>query len=82
MSNKEFMLSGPKALSAMIVLASVEHNSQFDLGGNPYILHPLAVMHLNPDFDWDQHLCYCQNHSVSALGMVHRNAFDAVYWVF
>ena len=50
----EFTLSGAEALSAMIRLASCEHQDQYDKGGNPYILHPLAVMHMNPNFDWDQ----------------------------
>jgi len=50
----EFTLYGAKALSAMIAVASHAHQNQYDKGGNPYILHPLAVMHLNPNFDWDQ----------------------------
>ena len=33
-------------LSEMIVLATNRHAGQFDKGGNPYILHPLAVMYL------------------------------------
>ena len=38
-------------LSKMLVLATNSHSNQFDKGGNPYILHPLAVMYLleNPD---------------------------------
>jgi len=32
-------------LSKAILLATVGHNGQFDKGGNPYILHPLTVMH-------------------------------------
>ena len=38
-------------LSRMIVLATNAHAGQFDRGGRPYILHPLAVMQLleNPD---------------------------------
>lgn len=47
-------LEGAKALAAMISLASGAHKYQFDKGGNPYILHPLTVMRLNPDFDFDQ----------------------------
>lgn len=33
-------------LSAMLRLATVSHHGQFDKGGKPYILHPLAVMQL------------------------------------
>lgn len=29
----------------MLVLATNAHSGQFDKGGNPYILHPLKVMH-------------------------------------
>lgn len=32
-------------LSKMISLATGRHAGQFDKGGRPYILHPLAVMH-------------------------------------
>lgn len=32
-------------LSKMLMLAVTRHNGQFDKGGNPYILHPLKVMH-------------------------------------
>jgi (p)ppGpp synthase/HD superfamily hydrolase len=37
-------------LDKMLVLATNAHAGQFDKGGNPYILHPLAVMNfLNTD---------------------------------
>jgi (p)ppGpp synthase/HD superfamily hydrolase len=32
-------------LAKMLVLATTKHHNQFDRGGNPYILHPLKVMH-------------------------------------
>ena len=32
-------------LSKAIQIATNAHNGQFDRGGNPYILHPLKVMH-------------------------------------
>lgn len=35
-----------KELDTMIVLATVNHSGQVDKGGNPYILHPLAVMYM------------------------------------
>lgn len=34
-----------KQLSRMLLLATNRHDGQFDKGGNPYILHPLKVMH-------------------------------------
>jgi (p)ppGpp synthase/HD superfamily hydrolase len=54
MDNKEFQISGAKALAIMISVASGAHIGQFDKGDQPYILHPLMVMSLNPNFDWDQ----------------------------
>jgi len=32
-------------LNKMLVLATNSHADQYDKGGNPYILHPLKVMH-------------------------------------
>lgn len=32
-------------LGKMIALAATRHEGQYDKGGNPYILHPLKVMH-------------------------------------
>jgi (p)ppGpp synthase/HD superfamily hydrolase len=41
-----------KILSAAIALAAKKHDGQFDIGGEPYILHPLTVMNLlNTDDD-------------------------------
>lgn len=40
------ILTGPgSALTAMLVLTTNKHAGQYDKGGNPYILHPLKVMH-------------------------------------
>lgn len=38
-----------KQLSTAITLAATGHMNQFDKGGNPYILHPLAVMQFAKD---------------------------------
>lgn len=32
-------------LNKMLVLATNSHSGQYDKGGNPYILHPIKVMH-------------------------------------
>ena len=50
-------------LSKMIVLATNRHAGQFDKGGKPYILHPLAVMHLMDDADEEQQ-CIAVGHDV------------------
>lgn len=34
-----------ETLSKMLHIATNAHHGQFDRGGNPYILHPLKVMH-------------------------------------
>ena len=50
-------------LSKMLVLATNRHAGQFDKGGKPYILHPLAVMHLMDDADEEQQ-CIAVGHDV------------------
>ena len=32
-------------LSKAILIATNAHHGQFDRGGNPYILHPLKILH-------------------------------------
>jgi (p)ppGpp synthase/HD superfamily hydrolase len=51
-------------LNAMLVLATNSHAGQFDKGGNPYILHPLAVMQLLKDPDEEQR-CIAVGHDVA-----------------
>lgn len=40
-------------LSKAILIATLAHEGQFDKGGNPYILHPLTVLHKLPSTDED-----------------------------
>lgn len=39
------MVKKGSMLSTMLVLTVNGHDGQFDKGGNPYILHPLRIMH-------------------------------------
>jgi (p)ppGpp synthase/HD superfamily hydrolase len=39
------MMKKGELLNKMLVLATNAHEGQYDKGGNPYILHPLKVMH-------------------------------------
>lgn len=50
-------------LNKMLVLATNSHSSQFDKGGNPYILHPLAVMQLLGDAD-EEVRCIALGHDI------------------
>jgi len=47
MNNKEreFYMKKGELLGKVLVLATNAHAGQFDRGGNPYILHPMKVMH-------------------------------------
>lgn len=40
-----------RLLSKMLEIAAVAHSGQFDKGGQPYILHPLKVMHYTKSED-------------------------------
>lgn len=50
-------------LNKMLVLATNRHANQFDKGGNPYILHPIAVMHLLENADEEQQ-CIALGHDM------------------
>lgn len=50
-------------LSKMLVFATNKHAGQFDKGGNPYILHPLAVMYLLGEVD-EELRCIAIGHDV------------------
>lgn len=50
-------------LSKMIVLATNAHAHQYDKGGKPYILHPLAVMNILSSSD-EELQCIAVGHDV------------------
>lgn len=50
-------------LDKMLVLATTSHAGQFDKGGNPYILHPLAVMTLLNSTD-EELMCIAIGHDM------------------
>lgn len=50
-------------LAKMLVIATNAHAGQFDKGGNPYILHPLKVMHYLKSDD-EELMCIALGHDV------------------
>jgi (p)ppGpp synthase/HD superfamily hydrolase len=50
-------------LDRMLVLVTNAHAGQFDRGGNPYILHPLKVMH-DLKTDDEELMCIALGHDV------------------
>ena len=50
-------------LDVAIAYAAEKHKGQFDKGGQPYILHPLAVMHMVSK--------YTSNEAVRAIAVLH-----------
>lgn len=50
-------------LGKMLVLTTNAHAGQFDRGGNPYILHPLKVMHYLKTDD-EELMCIALGHDV------------------
>ena len=50
-------------LANMLHIATTGHHGQFDKGGNPYILHPLKVMHYTKSDD-EEIQCIALGHDV------------------
>lgn len=50
-------------LDKMLVIVTNAHHGQFDRGGNPYILHPLKVMHYIKSTD-EELMCIALGHDV------------------
>ena len=50
-------------LDQMLMIATKAHHGQFDRGGNPYILHPLKVMHYLKTDD-EELMCIALGHDV------------------
>lgn len=60
---KEDEMKKGEMLNKMIVIAVNAHASQFDKSGQPYILHPLKVMHYSKSED-EEILCICVGHDI------------------
>jgi (p)ppGpp synthase/HD superfamily hydrolase len=60
---KENGVKKGEMLDKMLVIATNAHHGQFDKGGNPYILHPLKVMHYLKSDD-EELMCMALGHDV------------------
>lgn len=57
------MMRKGELLDRMLVIVTNAHAGQFDKGGNPYILHPLKVMHYLKSTD-EELMCMALGHDV------------------
>jgi (p)ppGpp synthase/HD superfamily hydrolase len=57
------MIKKGELLNKMLVLATNAHAGQYDKGGNPYILHPLKVMHYLRSVD-EELQCIALGHDI------------------
>jgi guanosine-3',5'-bis(diphosphate) 3'-pyrophosphohydrolase len=57
------MMRKGEMLDKMLMIATKAHHGQFDRGGNPYILHPLKVMHYLKTDD-EELMCMALGHDV------------------
>jgi guanosine-3',5'-bis(diphosphate) 3'-pyrophosphohydrolase len=60
---KDKMMRKGEMLDKMLMIATKAHHGQFDRGGNPYILHPLKVMHYLKTDD-EELMCMALGHDV------------------
>lgn len=63
-------MKNQKLVSRAIMYATIIHEDQFDRGGNPYILHPLKLMH------WARAAGYSEETQIVAI--LHDTAEDGV----
>jgi (p)ppGpp synthase/HD superfamily hydrolase len=59
----DYIMKRGELLSKMLLIATNAHHSQFDRGGNPYILHPMKVMHYIKSED-EELQCIALGHDV------------------
>lgn len=62
-SRKVFKMKKGEMLAQMLHIATSAHHGQSDRGGNPYILHPLKVMHYLKSDD-EELMCMALGHDV------------------
>lgn len=64
-------------LSKMLLIATNAHHGQFDRGDNPYILHPMKVMHYIKSED-EELQCIALGHDViEDTGVTYKDLKDA-----
>lgn len=66
-----------ESLNKMLVLATNRHAGQFDKGGNPYILHPIAVAFMDPTLDEEQQCIGLEHDVVEDCGVSYSELREA-----